>query len=132
MRLGSLAPALLAARPPTLPLYGVARLSCHGACACGCVQSAHGAFRANCTFDGLQPGRATVTNFLRLKASDAPDPAADSARLCGAPGLCAVRVANGADAAEPDGRYRVVVRALIVGLADWRTKWINAFYEQKS
>ena len=39
---------------------------------------------------------------------------------------CAIHVANSADPAE--GRFRVIVRALIFGLNDWRTAWVNGYH----
>ena len=141
--------------PKNLPLYGVAQLQCDGACRCKCIRSAHGAFTSNCSFDGLQrAGSATVTAFVRMEAREADDAAGVSERLCGEPGRCVLRVTNSradaTDAArsdvtstkslisapapgqESEPRHRVVVRALIIGLRDWRTKWVNEFMLQKA
>jgi len=74
--------------------------------------------------------------------------------LWGEPGRCVLRVANtraGANEAAPSGgtitndpnsvpapsqetktRHRVVVRALIIGIRDWRTRWVNEFMLQKA
>ena len=141
--------------PKNLPLYGVAQLRCDGACRCKCIRSAHGAFTSNCSFDGLQrAGSATVTAFVRMEARETDDAEGVSARLCGEPGRCVLRVANtraGANEAAPSGgtitngpnsapatsqetqtRHRVVVRALIIGIKDWRTRWVNEFMLQKA
>ena len=88
-----------------LPLLGAAHLSCEG-CTCSCAAS-------DCVFDTLREDlRATVTNFFTLSVNRSGSEDDD--------GTCVVRVAN-ANAS----RTRLIVRALIFGLADFRTAWLR-------
>ena len=65
-----------------------------------------------------------VFRYLKLVASEraVPPPADAPASSCPAD-ACVVRVRNAAEAeaGESEGRFRVIVRALIFGLNDWRT-----------
>ena len=124
-----------------LPLFGVAKLSCAGACKCVCRWSHHGAFNESCLFDGLAKGRATVTAFLRLLASrESPPPAAPPALGAGEGGggkrlhperacahdQCALTISNSAD---PNDRLRVILRSLMVGYNQHHSsKWLNTYY----
>ena len=127
-----------------LPLFGMARVSCHGACRCACKWSHHGAFNASCIYDGLAPGHgagATVTAFVRMAAKQVPVPtggadddnasAAANAAAC-ARDQCAVHIASVRDdaaTAERAERARVLVRALIVGYEHhFSTKWLNTHH----
>ena len=82
---------------------------------------------ANCTFDALSRTiRATVIKYMRFTVQDrqqrketGEDPTGCAAEQC------AVVVRNHGRAAG--GRYRVMVRALILGIRDWRTRWINTY-----
>ena len=88
-----------------LPLLGAAQLSCDG-CSCTCAAD-------DCVFDTLRENlRATVTNFFTLSVNRSGGTADD--------GTCVVRVVN-ANAS----RTRLIVRALIFGLADFRTAWLR-------
>jgi hypothetical protein len=59
---------------------------------------------------------------------DAPHASRERQR-CGAE-QCAIHIANSAAAA--DGRFRVILRALVVGLNDWRTGWVNGYHIPRS
>ena len=133
---------LQASHPRNLPRFGVARVDCVGACNCTCDGAGEAvANPSGCRLDTLSNTSAvTVTTYLNLKVAEV-DPASTS----GTPGTsgadwhcpadsCVVRVTNAADdweSAAPDEygkRSRVIVRALIVGLNDWRT---DAFSDPK-
>ena len=66
-----------------------------------------------------------VFRYLKLVASEqAVPPPADAPPAPSCPAdACTVRVRNAAEAEtdESEGRFRVIVRALIFGLNDWRT-----------
>ena len=108
-----------------LPLFGVAKLRCEGACICVCSWSHHGAFNASCQFDGLAKERVTVTAFARLAVARRPPDGRERADATGCPSdQCAVRITN--TDAESGERSRVIVRALIVGFSHhYATKWLN-------
>ena len=131
---------LQASHPRNLPRFGVARVDCVGACKCTCDGAGEAvANPSGCRLDTLSNTSAvTVTTYLSLKVAEV-DPASTSGTP-GTPGTdwgcpadaCVVRVTNAADDWEsaardlvaPDEygkRSRVIVRALIVGLNDWRT-----------
>ena len=79
-------------------------------------------------FDTLNNrSRATVTNFVRfaLRENESSVDAAQASERPSAcqPQQCSVLVSNSADAAA--GRHRVIVRALILGLSDWRTRFLQ-------
>mmetsp|Transcript_23111 Transcript_23111/g.48529 ORF Transcript_23111/g.48529 Transcript_23111/m.48529 type:complete len:493 (+) Transcript_23111:154-1632(+) len=110
------------------PRFGVAHISCHGACTCECQWSEHGRFNASCVYDGYVERGPAITNFLRLIATKTiAKSAAPSVETGCAPQQCAVRITNRADAAD-DGRYRVVLRAFILGVRDVRTNWLNTYH----
>ena len=130
-----------------LPLFGLARVTCHGGCRCACRWSHHGAFNSSCIFDGLGHGGGgvTVTAFVRMTArsvlppapggGDAKDDKASAAtasddepsKAC-APDQCAIHIANVADRSRPD-RSRVLVRALMAGYEHHHsTKWLNTYH----
>ena len=102
------------------PLHGRAFVSCHGACACTCLwahaKSVSG--EEDCIFDTIQNASAvTVVKWLRLAARERAGGKQASERACGADDRCVLRVRNGG---EGETRHRVVVRALMWGLNDWR------------
>jgi len=117
------------------PLFGRFSVSCRGACECQCVYSEHQ--RAiNCGWDTLIKGRATVTQFFRLSVTDllanrtADYPPLETAP-CG-PSECAITIRNAEAGAVPippsnTMGFRVILRALILGIQDGRTSWINTY-----
>ena len=109
--------------PRNRPLFGVARVDCYGACNCTCSNQGNAA--AGCSIDTLQnTSMVTITTYLKLVASEQaiPPPADAPSSSCPADS-CIIRVRNAAEAeaGETEGRFRVIVRALIFGLNDWRT-----------
>ena len=109
--------------PRNKPLFGVARVDCYGACNCTCSNQGNAA--AGCSIDTLQnTSMVTITTYLKLVASEqaVPPPADAPSSSCPADS-CIIRVRNAAEAeaGETEGRFRVIVRALIFGLNDWRT-----------
>ena len=97
-------------------------ISCHGVCACTCVW--RGAKQDDgadgCSFDTLQNTSAvTVTTWLKLEVREqaGKDRRFAANQMCGADDKCVVRVRNGGPSEE---RHRVVVRALMWGINDWR------------
>lgn len=90
----------------------------------------------NCSWNTLTKGRATVTQFFRLFVTDvlidrtADDPPLDS-KPCGR-GQCAITIRNaeaGAAFIPPTSNvgFRVILRALILGISDSRTSWLNTY-----
>ena len=113
--------------PRNRPLFGVARVDCYGSCNCSCAQSSPsspGDAAAGCSIDTLQnTSMVTITTYLKLEASEqAFQLPPDTPSSCPADS-CIIRVRNAAaaEAGEAEGRFRVVMRALILGLNDWRT-----------
>jgi len=108
--------------PRNRPLFGVARVDCYGSCNCTCSNQGNAA--AGCRIDTLQnTSMVTITTYLKLVASEqAIQPPDDAPSSCPADS-CIIRVKNAAEAeaGETEGRFKVVVRALIFGLNDWRT-----------
>lgn len=117
---------LQASHPRNHPLFGVAQVDCTGSCNCMCADAPRS--KPGCRFDTLSNTSAvTITTYLNLKVSEA-DPAVPAlAAQAGCPAdACVLQVRNAADnlSAASDGhgeRSKVVVRALIVGLSDFRT-----------
>ena len=122
-----------------LPLFGVIRLDCHGACRCDCmadpgVSDRSESFDGNCSFDTLVSGRVSVTHFLRVVIRNVVESAA--ARLnspCDA-GQCALSVSNSEDADEK--RIRVVLRALMIShqvqVAGSEQGFFDAYQQEQS
>ena len=107
------------------PLFGRARVSCHGPCRCSCKWS------SDCLFDGLSARGVSVTRFVQLDVSrtayESPEATDADARSCSE---CAVRITSvrGNETEEAQlPRHRVGVRAMIVGARDWRTWWTNDY-----
>ena len=121
---------LQASHPRNLPRFGVARVDCVGACNCTCDGAGETVTDpSGCKLDTLSNTSAvTVTTYLNLKVTEV-DPASTNTpgTEWGCPAdACVVRVTNTAyeERAAHDEwgeRSRVIVRALIVGLNDWRT-----------
>lgn len=122
---------LQASHPRNLPHFGVARVDCVGACNCSCDGAGEAvADPSGCRLDTLtNTSSVTVTTYLNLKVAEvdlAFTPGSGTEWGCPAD-VCVVRVTNAADgksAAQDEWgeRSKVIVRALIVGLNDWRTK----------
>ena len=113
-----------------LPLFGRAKVTCHGGCTCWCSRrgkKGEPRTKQPCVFDALSQ-RYSVTSFNRMEAEPAE-------RLGGAPydsttcAECAVRVTSirgNASEEKELPRHRVGVRALIAGVNDWRIgTWVN-------
>jgi hypothetical protein len=90
-------------------------------CVLVCVHLLGGSRHVLITHRHTDHGRV---RYLKLVASEqaVPRPADAPASSCPAD-ACTVRVRNAAEAeaGESEGRFRVIVRALIFGLNDWRT-----------
>lgn len=117
------------------PLFGRFYVACRGSCRCKCIASEHQP-AVNCSWDTLIKAKATITQFYRLEVTDllgngsAPEPVLDT-DPCGK-GQCVVEIRNAGSDAQPVPPatrvgFRVVVRALIIGIHDWRTSWINTY-----
>ena len=126
---------LLASHPRNLPRFGVARVDCVGTCNCTCDGAGEAvANPSGCRIDTLSNTSAvTVTTYLNLKVAEVdPETTAGTDDSWGCPAdACVVRVTNAADDLETAAQHerdeygkrsKVVVRALIVGLNDWRTE----------
>ena len=115
----------------------MARVDCVGTCNCTCDGAGEAvANPSGCRIDTLSNTSAvTVTTYLNLKVAEVdPDPETTAGRddSWGCPAdACVVRVTNAADDLETAAQHerdeygkrsKVVVRALIVGLNDWRTE----------
>ena len=103
-----------------LPLHGVAHISCSGACSCklGSELCAGSGGRGNrCIFDTLKNGSTvTVVNWVKLTVAETKGGAKKSTSC--PVNTCAV----GVRASKVDGdRNRLVLRAAIVGVDDYRT-----------
>eukprot|EP00965_Chrysotila_dentata_P033437 1112938-Pleurochrysis_carterae.AAC.1 len=110
------------------PKFGIAHISCDGACECECVWSEHGRFNASCVYDGYVDHGPAITNFLRVTAQQtAATSSVQPVETGCAPQQCAVLITNRVEVVD-DGRYRVVLRAFMVGVDDVRTEWINAYH----
>jgi len=113
--------------PRNLPLFGVASIECEpDSCVCKCDNAATNS--SGCTFDTLSnhSSLVTVVTYLNLDVSESSSSYARAEHRAATDcpvGTCAIRVRNAA--AGTDGRFRVVLRALIVGLNDWRTRWLR-------
>mmetsp|Transcript_23023 Transcript_23023/g.50385 ORF Transcript_23023/g.50385 Transcript_23023/m.50385 type:complete len:484 (-) Transcript_23023:736-2187(-) len=103
------------------PLYGVATITCHGACVCMCTSRVPGA----CLFDGLVPFGPEIIEFVRLRARDAtPLHPHSKSTGCGLK-QCAVRVAVN----NTIGRSRVLVRSFTVGhFAPHNVQWLDFYF----
>ena len=126
----------LVSHPRNMPLFGVAHVECAPAsCACKCIsgsrKDAFGAMNSSgCSFDSLsnQSSLVTVVTYLNLDVSAVSESSVPSAQALHAASNCPVdtcelHVRNAL--AGSDGRFRVVVRALVSGLNDWRTRWLR-------
>ena len=118
---------LIMSHAANLPLFGVARVDCAGACKCSC-EVADG---ADCLVDTLSNGtRVTVTDYTRVlivprALSAAGAGKADRVgRMCGEgadpTAMCIVRVRN---TRVQGARARVAVRSLTFGINDYRTNF---------
>ena len=104
-----------------LPPFGVAQIKCQGLCSCGC-NGADG-----CEYDTLLTAAGTVTHILHLKTRKLAGHDVRGGRPCGKE-QCTIIVRNTGRglALKGDGRYRVVVRLLIFGIADGRTAFLRS------
>ena len=96
-------------------------ISCYGACACTCLWrgATHDAGTDDCSFDTLHNTSAvTVTTWLKLAVREQVGEERTANQTCGADDKCVVRVRNGGHRE----RRRVVVRALMWGVNDWRAE----------
>jgi len=101
-----------------LPLYGVAYLSCSGAC--GCARPERPERRctaaAPCPIDTLTEQPVTITRWFEVAVSERDS--THHGTLCRSADACMVQVRNSAP--EGEARHRVHVRAAIFGVNDWR------------
>jgi len=115
------------------PLYGLVHVDCLSGCICNCIRSEQDPF-TNCTYDTLATKVGTVTHFLRMRVSVANATAAEGGigrpvtsnyggKPCMAPDSCHMRISNSVSG----NRSRVAVRALIVGVHDWRVAFLNSW-----
>ena len=115
------------------PFYGLVHVECLSGCICSCIRSEQDPF-TNCTYDTLATKVGTVTHFLRMRVSVANATAAeggihrpinsnDGGKTCMAPDSCHMRISNSVSG----NRSRVAVRALIVGVHDWRVAFLNSW-----
>ncbi len=101
--------------PRNRPLFGEARVDCFGTCKCGCGKAAD----EECGIDTLQnTSMVTITTYLNIQASEQGFALPGETQTKCPAESCIIRVRNAADASHE--RFKVVVRALIFGLNDWR------------
>jgi len=115
------------------PLFGRFELGCSGACNCTCLHSEHQP-SVNCSWDTLTKGRATVTQFFRLLVQEREQ--WGEAAPC-QPDQCKIEIRNAREGAAPVPPatavgFRVVTRALIVGVSDYRMRWLNTYHLDNS
>ena len=112
---------LQASHPRNRPLFGVAQVDCAGACNCTC-DGAGEAVPSGCRIDTLSNSSSvTITTFLNLNVAEVEPPSTPESHAGCAADACVVRVTN-VERGAAEARAKVVVRAIIVGLNDWRTK----------
>ena len=105
------------------PLFGVARVDCAGACNCTCDGAGEAvAAPPGCRVDTLSNSSSvTITTYLNLNVAEVEPPSAPESHAGCAADACVVRVTNAERGSAAEARAKVVVRAMIVGLNDWRT-----------
>ena len=112
---------LQASHPRNRPLFGVAQVDCAGACNCTC-DGAGEAVPSGCRIDTLSNSSSvTITTFLNLNVAEVEPPSTPESHAGCAADACVVRVTN-VERGAAEARAKVVVRAIIVGLNDWRTR----------
>ena len=114
---------LQASHPRNRPLFGVARVDCAGACNCTCDGAGEAvAAPPGCRVDTLSNSSSvTITTYLNLNVAEVEPPSTPESHAGCAPDACVVRVTNAERGSAAEARAKVVVRAMIVGLNDWRT-----------
>ena len=114
---------LQASHPRNRPLFGVARVDCAGACNCTCDGAGEAVARPpGCRVDTLSNASSvTITTYLNLNVAEVEPPSAPESHAGCAADACVVRVTNAERGSAAEARAKVVVRAMIVGLNDWRT-----------
>ena len=113
---------LQASHPRNRPLFGVAQVDCAGACNCTC-DGAGEAVPSGCRIDTLSNSSSvTITTFLNLNVAEVEPPSTPESHAGCAADACVVRVTNAERGSPAEARAKVVVRAIIVGLNDWRTR----------
>ena len=108
--------------PRNRPLFGVAHVECFGTCNCTCDSAVSGC--AGNRMDTLQnTSLVTITTFMKLLAWQQTLPLPMETKSSCPADSCIIRVHNQDDSAGT--RFKVVVRALILGLNDWRMRGVE-------